>query len=219
MSRAQLIDRLQPTLPIILANLVSLGKSRSTISPPSSSCWCWSRRASPSCRASRGQHQHRPSGRLPGLQPQHQLGPLLHDGVPARTSSSAHRRSKMHPTGSRATSTAGCRRTHARRAGRPQHPCITRPGKRAPTVKLCESDEHYVPLNDGDNWKGDPNATLSGQDVPQAPPGPSAQPSFARRPRRPGTTQPPAATWGQMGASTPNPIWRQEHSNGRGRTC
>lgn len=49
-------------------------------------------------------------------------------------------------------------------------PCVTRPGKRAPTVKLCESDESYVPLNDGYNWKGDPNATLSGQDVPQLPP-------------------------------------------------
>jgi phospholipid/cholesterol/gamma-HCH transport system substrate-binding protein len=36
---------------------------------------------------------------------------------------------------------------------------------------LCESDEQYVPLNDGDNWKGDPNATLSGQDIPQLPPG------------------------------------------------
>ena len=50
-------------------------------------------------------------------------------------------------------------------------PCETRPGKRAPTVKMCESDENYVPLNDGYNWKGDPNATLSGQDVPQLPPG------------------------------------------------
>ncbi|WP_123023278.1 MCE family protein [Mycolicibacterium stellerae] len=49
-------------------------------------------------------------------------------------------------------------------------PCITRPGKRAPTVKMCESDENYVPLNDGMNWKGDPNATLSGQPVPQLPP-------------------------------------------------
>lgn len=46
-------------------------------------------------------------------------------------------------------------------------PCETRPGKRAPTVKMCESDEEYVPLNDGFNWKGDPNATLSGQPVPQ----------------------------------------------------
>ncbi|MGV0795532.1 MlaD family protein [Mycolicibacterium elephantis] len=57
-------------------------------------------------------------------------------------------------------------------------PCITRPGKRAPTVKMCESDENYVPLNDGLNWKGDPNATLSGQAVPQLPPG-APQPQAA----------------------------------------
>lgn len=46
-------------------------------------------------------------------------------------------------------------------------PCAARPGKRAPTAKMCESEENYVPLNDGYNWKGDPNATLSGQPVPQ----------------------------------------------------
>ncbi len=50
-------------------------------------------------------------------------------------------------------------------------PCETVPGKRAPTVKLCESDQNYVPLNDGYNWKGDPNATMSGQGVPDLPPG------------------------------------------------
>ncbi|WP_102143251.1 MCE family protein [Mycobacterium hubeiense] len=61
-------------------------------------------------------------------------------------------------------------------------PCVEKPGKRAPTVDICESDEHYVPLNDGYNWKGDPNATLSGQDVP-APRDPSA----------PGAGPPPAA--------------------------
>jgi phospholipid/cholesterol/gamma-HCH transport system substrate-binding protein len=50
-------------------------------------------------------------------------------------------------------------------------PCETNPAKRSPTVELCDSDEQYVPLNDGLNWKGDPNATLSGQGVPQyAPP-------------------------------------------------
>ena len=48
-------------------------------------------------------------------------------------------------------------------------PCETNPGKRAPTAEMCESTEQYVPLNDGWNWKGDPNATLSGQDVPQYP--------------------------------------------------
>ncbi|PXX06874.1 MCE family protein [Mycolicibacterium moriokaense] len=50
-------------------------------------------------------------------------------------------------------------------------PCEAKPGKRSPTVELCESDEQYVPLNDGYNWKGDPNATLSGQGVPQYAPG------------------------------------------------
>ncbi len=58
-------------------------------------------------------------------------------------------------------------------------PCETKPGKRAPTAEMCESDEQYVPLNDGWNWKGDPNATLSGQDVPQFPKNaqPAAQPA------------------------------------------
>ena len=50
-------------------------------------------------------------------------------------------------------------------------PCETKPGKRAPTAAMCESDKNYVPLNDGYNWKGDPNATLSGQAIPQLPPG------------------------------------------------
>ncbi|HET9779605.1 MAG TPA: MlaD family protein [Propionibacteriaceae bacterium] len=56
-------------------------------------------------------------------------------------------------------------------------PCETVPGKRAPTAAMCESDEQYVPLNDGMNWKGDPNATLSGQPIPQLPPGAAAPPS------------------------------------------
>lgn len=50
-------------------------------------------------------------------------------------------------------------------------PCENNPAKRAPTVELCESDEQYVPLNEGYNWKGDPNATLTGQGVPQYAPG------------------------------------------------
>jgi phospholipid/cholesterol/gamma-HCH transport system substrate-binding protein len=63
-------------------------------------------------------------------------------------------------------------------------PCETVAGKRAPTVKMCESDEQYVPLNDGYNWKRDPNATLSGQPVPQLPPGtpPAAAPDPASPP-------------------------------------
>jgi phospholipid/cholesterol/gamma-HCH transport system substrate-binding protein len=62
-------------------------------------------------------------------------------------------------------------------------PCLTRPGKRAPTVKMCESDEAYIPLNDGYNWKGDPNATLSGQPVPQLAPGAPAPAGTAAAPQ------------------------------------
>ena len=63
-------------------------------------------------------------------------------------------------------------------------PCETKPWKRAPTAKMCESDENYVPLNDGLSWKGDPNATLSGQDIPQSastasPPVPPTAPPIA----------------------------------------
>ncbi|MFY1621528.1 MCE family protein [Micromonospora sp. WMMD736] len=68
-------------------------------------------------------------------------------------------------------------------------PCITVPGKRAPTAKMCESDEQYVPLNDGFNWKGDPNATLSGQDVPHVRPEPGA----AETPPPAAQAPPPAA--------------------------
>jgi phospholipid/cholesterol/gamma-HCH transport system substrate-binding protein len=42
---------------------------------------------------------------------------------------------------------------------------------------MCESNEQYVPLNDGYNWKGDPNATLSGQGIPQLAQGPPPAPS------------------------------------------
>jgi phospholipid/cholesterol/gamma-HCH transport system substrate-binding protein len=68
-------------------------------------------------------------------------------------------------------------------------PCETKPGKRAPTVELCESDEQYIPLNDGLNWKGDPNATLSGQGVPQYAPGLDPPPP----PQGTGAALPPGA--------------------------
>ena len=102
-------------------------------------------------------------------------------------------------------------------------PCETVPGKRAPTVEMCESNEQYVPLNDGYNWKGDPNATLSGQGVPQYAPGadPRLPPpagtgaAFARHPahrlrrsRSRHTIRPPATTSGPTGSATPRPTSR-----------
>jgi len=89
------------------------------------------------------------------------------------------------------------------------YPCETVPGKRAPTVKMCESDESYVPLNDGNNWKGDSNATLSGQPVPQLPPpGPhaTAQRPETAQPNAPPPTPPiPAALYDQTGGPNAGP--------------
>lgn len=82
-------------------------------------------------------------------------------------------------------------------------PCETRPGKRAPTVKMCESDENYVPLNDGYAWKGDPNATLSGQGIPQMPPGtPAANAALPPGPVPPPEPPPPAIAVAQYDPAT-----------------
>lgn len=67
-------------------------------------------------------------------------------------------------------------------------PCARVPGKRAPTAAMCNSPENYVPLNDGFNWKGDPNATLSGQDIPQLPPGSATPQAAATSPADPALT-------------------------------
>jgi phospholipid/cholesterol/gamma-HCH transport system substrate-binding protein len=69
-------------------------------------------------------------------------------------------------------------------------PCENNPAKRAPTIEMCESDQNYLPLNDGFNWKGDPNATFSGQGVPQYPPG--ADPRLPP-PQGTGAAPPPVA--------------------------
>ncbi|WAJ43497.1 MlaD family protein [Mycobacterium sp. Aquia_216] len=80
--------------------------------------------------------------------------------------------------------------------GARNYPCETRAGKRAATVKQCESDEPYIPLNDGYNWKGDPNATLTGQGVPQFDPGEPIPAGFPGGPPAP-PGQAPAASLGQ----------------------
>jgi phospholipid/cholesterol/gamma-HCH transport system substrate-binding protein len=91
--------------------------------------------------------------------------------------------------------------------GARNYPCETRPGKRGPTVKQCESDQPYVPLNDGFNWKGDPNATLTGQGVPQFDPGEPIPAGF------PGG--PPAAP-GQAPAAAAPPIAAAEYDPATG---
>jgi phospholipid/cholesterol/gamma-HCH transport system substrate-binding protein len=78
--------------------------------------------------------------------------------------------------------------------GARNYPCETRPGKRAATVRECESDKPYIPLNDGYNWKGDPNATWTGQGVPEFAPGetpPNGQTPPAVQVPRPGQSPGP----------------------------
>jgi phospholipid/cholesterol/gamma-HCH transport system substrate-binding protein len=189
-----LIERLQPTLPIVLANLVSIGQVAVTYHPnleqllvliPQMTAelngvevpnlntkykgayidFALNLNLPPPCT----------TGYLP---PQQQRTPVSVD-YPDRPAGDLYCRvpqdSPLDVRGAR------------------NLPCETRPGKRAPTVKMCESDEHYVPLNDGFNWKGDPNSTLSGQGIPQQPPGTAPAQGSPPTPAPPPAPPPPIA--------------------------
>ncbi|HTI73509.1 MAG TPA: MlaD family protein [Mycobacterium sp.] len=169
-----LFDRLRPTLPIVLANLVSVGQVAVTYQPSLEQLLVLLPQAAATAQAigvaNRNTKQayagaflsfnlrlNLPPPCTTGFLPaQQQRVPSLED-YPDRPVGDLYCRVPQDSP----LSVRGVRNT----------PCITRPGKRAPTVAMCESDEDYVPLNDGYNWKGDPNATLSGQPVPQPPPG------------------------------------------------
>jgi phospholipid/cholesterol/gamma-HCH transport system substrate-binding protein len=170
----QLLDRLQPTLPVLMANLVSIGQVALTyrddleqllvILPPAVSALQAGIIANMNSKqAYKGQYLsfnlnlNLPPPCTTGFLPAQQIRvPALQD-APDRPAGDLYCRvpsdSPLNVRGAR------------------NIPCETVPGKRSPSVAMCESDEQYVPLNDGFNWKGDPNATLSGQGIPQLPPG------------------------------------------------
>jgi phospholipid/cholesterol/gamma-HCH transport system substrate-binding protein len=177
----QLIERLQPTLPILLANLVSVGQVALTYQPnveqllvllpqvidEDSGTFVANRNTKQDYRGeylSFNLNLNLPPPCTTGFLPAQQRRVPTFEDHPDRPAGDLYCRvpqdSQFNVRGARNT------------------PCVTVPGKRAPTVKMCESDEQYVPLNDGYNWKGDPNATWSGQDIPQLPPGvpPAAAP-------------------------------------------
>ncbi|MCV7381324.1 mammalian cell entry protein [Mycobacterium alsense] len=172
-----LIERLRPTLPLLLANLVSVGQVALTYQNDIEQLLVVFPMAVAADQAGivanlntkqayRGQYLsfnlnlNLPPPCTTGFLPaQQQRVPSLED-YPNRPGGDLYCRVPQDSW----LNVRGARNT----------PCETVPGKRAPTVKMCESDEHYVPLNDGSNWKGDPNATLSGQDIPQPPPLPLA---------------------------------------------
>jgi len=170
----KLIERLQPTLPILLANLVSVGQVALTyqndieqllvVFPMSINAEQAGILANFNTKqAYHGQYLsfnlnlNLPPPCLTGFLPAQQQRIPTFEDYP------------KHPAGDLYCRVPQDSWLNVR--GARNYPCETVPGKRAPTVKLCESNEQYVPLNEGNNWKGDPNATLSGQGIPQLPPG------------------------------------------------
>jgi phospholipid/cholesterol/gamma-HCH transport system substrate-binding protein len=169
-----LFDRLKPTLPIVLANLVSVGQVALTYQNDIEQLLV----LLPFEVAGGG------AGLVPNLNNKSDYKGFVLDfnlnfGIPPPCTTGflpaqQWRSPVFEDAPNRPAGDVYCRTPQDSRynvRGMRNIPCETRPGKRAPTVKMCESDEEYVPLNNGENWKGDPNATLSGQDVPQLPPG------------------------------------------------
>jgi phospholipid/cholesterol/gamma-HCH transport system substrate-binding protein len=188
----QLIDRLKPTLPVLLANLVNINQVAITYQPAieqllvllplgtanlQAAGLADRNTKNPGTYIDFNLNINLPPACTTGFLPAQQMRTPNFEDAPDRPAGDLYCRI---PQDSSIADLRGAR----------NYPCLTRPGKRAPTVKMCESDEQYVPLNDGLNWKGDPNATLSGQDIPQLPPGsPSAQGTPA-----PGVAPPPPDT-------------------------
>ncbi|UXA16898.1 MCE family protein [Mycobacterium sp. SMC-4] len=187
-----LFDRLSPTLPIVLANLVSVGEVLVTYQPSLEQLLVLLPQGTAVTQAvgvpKNGTKQdymgdylvfnlnlNLPPPCTTGFLPAQQQRSAIFEDYPDRPAGDVYCRVPQDGP----FNVRGARNL----------PCVTVPGKRAPTVKMCESNENYVPLNDGYNWKGDPNATVSGQAVPQLPPGESP----AQPPPPPAAVPPPMA--------------------------
>jgi phospholipid/cholesterol/gamma-HCH transport system substrate-binding protein len=191
----QLFDRLNPTLPIVLANLVSVGQVGVTYRDNLESLLVELPQGTADMQAinvanhntkqdyiggflSFNLNLNWPPPCTTGFLPTQQLRDSSYEDYPDVPKGDLYCRVPQD-------SMLNVRGAH-------NLPCETRPGKRAPTVRLCESDKTYVPLNDGFNWKGDPNATYSGQNIPQLRPG-DEPPGQLPPPSPPGPPPPPMA--------------------------
>ncbi|EHB50315.1 virulence factor Mce family protein [Mycolicibacterium rhodesiae JS60] len=178
----QLFDRLKPTLPILMANLATVGDVAVVYQNDIEQLLVLLPQGVANLQGSLVPNLNTPYGYKGSFLSFNTLNqnlppPCLTGFLPAQ-----QRRTPVEvDTPDRPTDDLYCRRPMDSRwnvRGARNIPCETRPGKRAATVKMCESDEPYVPLNDGMNWKGDPNATLSGGDLPAPQPGsPPAAPT------------------------------------------
>jgi phospholipid/cholesterol/gamma-HCH transport system substrate-binding protein len=193
----RLIERLKPSLPVLLANLVTVGQVAVTYQPAIEQLLVLIPQGIAAEQAGLLANQNTiqpykgayldfnlninvPPPCTTGFLPAQQMRPPNFEDYPDRPAGDLYCRVPQDST----LNVRGAR----------NYPCLTHPGKRAPTVKMCESDEQYVPLNDGFNWKGDPNATLSGQGIPQLPP--SAPPTVAPPSPPTGPAPPPLAAAG-----------------------
>lgn len=188
----QLVERLQPTLPVVLANLVTVGKVAIAYQPGLEQLLVLIPQGVANVAATAVANLNTKQDFAGGYQSfnlNFNLPPPCTTGfLPAQQRRTAVSTDYPDlPPGALYCRTPQDGPFNVR--GAKNFPCLTRPGKRAPFVWMCESDEQYVPLNDGYNWKGDPNATLSGQDIPQLGPG---DPPRAATPAPEGMAPPPA---------------------------
>lgn len=176
-----LLDRLQPSLPILLSNLVNVGQVaidyRDNLEQLLVLLPQGTQVAQAVGVANRGTKQDY-NGAYLSFNLNLGVPPICNTGfLPARQQRSAALEDyPAAPQGLLYCRTPQDGQYNVR--GAKNYPCATVPGKRAATPALCESDQPYVPLNDGYNWKGDPNATLSGQGVPQFNPGAAVPPGY-----------------------------------------
>jgi phospholipid/cholesterol/gamma-HCH transport system substrate-binding protein len=176
----QLIDRLQPTLPVVLANLVSVGQVAVTYQPAVEQLLVLLPQAVAMLQGTmvaNADTKQAYTGLYLDFHLNLNLPPTCSTGFlpPQQQRTPSDVDYPARPAGDLYCRTPQDSQFNVR--GARNYPCLTVPGKRAPTEKMCESNENFVPLNDGYNWKGDPNATASGQDIPQLPPGiPPQQP-------------------------------------------
>jgi phospholipid/cholesterol/gamma-HCH transport system substrate-binding protein len=191
----QLFDRLNPTLPIVLANLVNVGQVGVTYRDNLESLLVELPVGTADMQAILLPGRHTKQGYIGGnlsFNLNINWPPACTTGfLPTQQQRSAALEDHPEPP----HGDVYCRLPQDSMLnvrGARNDPCETRPGKRAPTVKICESDKAYVPLNDGWNWKGDPNATYSGQSVPQFRPG-QEPPGQIPAPAPPGPPPPPIA--------------------------
>jgi phospholipid/cholesterol/gamma-HCH transport system substrate-binding protein len=177
----QLFDRLQPTLPIILANLVNAGNVAVTYRDDLEQVLVLLPQGTAIVQGSGVANQditNPYSGAYLSFNLNLNVPPPCTTGfLPAQE----QRSMSFQDYPDRPAGLLYCRvpqDSPLNVRGARNYPCETRPGKRAASVELCESDRPYVPLNDGFNWKGDPNATTSGQGIPEFPAGTTPPPGY-----------------------------------------